>query len=202
MARQSDSQLARSALFNLPWLTLGIVFVQVVCFVFSSLSATEASFFALQAIDDSQLRTWGFDLSHPLRNAGLNVLSSFFIHSGWGHFISNLSMSFLVLFLAERSHSKRTILLYLLLGHLLGLIGAYVAYLSLSQPTIVVGMSAGIFAVAAAVLKARFGRTAYAVSCLLAFIYSYADFAGFTAHVFAILLGLAGNTQKIRQLQS
>lgn len=201
MVPQSNSQLARSVLFNLPWFTLGFLVVQFVCFVLSGLTSTEASFFALQATDDSQLQSWGFDLSNPLRNAGLNLFSSFFIHSGWEHFLSNLTMSFLVLALAERSFGKRKILLFLVFGHLAGLLGAFVAHRVLAQASIAVGMSAGVFSVGSAVLKERLGRVSYAVSGLFACLYALMDLPGFTAHIFSILFGLTSKSNPSESLE-
>ncbi|MFZ9520468.1 MAG: rhomboid family intramembrane serine protease [Silvanigrellaceae bacterium] len=192
MVQQSDQQLVRTALLKLPWFTVGVLVLQFACFVASNLSTTESSFFSLQAVDFAQLERWGFDLGNPLRTAGLTLVTSFFIHSGWEHFLSNMGMAFMILVLAERTFGKSRICLYLLVGHLCGLLGASLAHRFLSQPPLVMGMSAGIFTVAANLLSARFGKTAWSIAGVFGLIYVFVDPAGFTAHALAILVGLAG----------
>ncbi len=48
------------------------------------------SLVSIMAFQTDAWRTWGFIPDEPLRNGGLTFLTSFFLHGGWWHLISNM----------------------------------------------------------------------------------------------------------------
>lgn len=190
MASHSDRQLAWNVVQNLPWLTLVLLLGQCLAFALLNLSDGRATVFALQADSDALLRNFAFDVSQPLRNFGLNFLSSFFVHSNADHFVSNLSFAGLVLFFAERMLGARVVLLLLALGHGVSLAGAAVAHSFLSQVALAAGMSGGLATLATVLAVEKWKGLGLGLTALFCISYGLMSPATLLVHLFPVGLGV------------
>lgn len=186
---RTDRQLISQMLKKLLWFSLVIIILQLCAFLLGGLTDDRSTLFSLQTGDSSGVLAGAFDLRNPLRNYGLNVLSSFFIHADSAHLYTNLVFALLVLIPLEMRSGKLFTSLMLGAGHLAGLLGAAVAFHFLSQPPLVAGMSGGLLAAAVPVLAARrktFALTFLALLCIGWSIFSWHSFA---SHALPIAAG-------------
>ncbi|MFV0338289.1 MAG: rhomboid family intramembrane serine protease [Chthoniobacterales bacterium] len=80
------------ALYRWPFVTWGIGLVMLL--VFLALTFLPTDF--LPALTEDTFKNWGFIPDEALRHGGLTLITSFFLHAGWFHLLSNLA--FLLIF--------------------------------------------------------------------------------------------------------
>jgi len=190
MVQNSDRQLALGILGKLPWLTLGFLVFQ--CGVFAALGINDAnaSVFALNHTDDSALRHWAFDANAPLRNFGLNLISSLFVHANAEHFLTNGALAVIVLPAAERRLGVAPLSATLILGHFASLLGAFAAHRYLDQQSLAAGMSGAVLAAAALYLGVRLKKLAIPAFVVLCGVYALTALSAAVVHAPAAAIGL------------
>lgn len=114
------------------------VLVAIACMLLGTLWAFDSG-----SADSQVLLQWGFRGADPFRHFGSTWILSFFLHSGFLHFLSNAFFLVLAGRHVEQQYGDRTLWLLLTGGHVFGLFGDV---LSLSA-RVLVGASAGISAV-------------------------------------------------------
>jgi membrane associated rhomboid family serine protease len=143
----SERELARNIVRKLPWLTASI---STVAFLLTALilNNEQDAAFSLHLKSDSILAALAFNSVTPLRQFGLTLLTSFFAHTDWNHFFSNVV--WLVLFgsAIELRQKKLRLLNALAIGHLIAVIGGYVTATAFAGPELLLGMSGGVCFVA------------------------------------------------------
>lgn len=190
MVQNSDRQLALGILSKLPWLTLGFLVVQCAVFAALGINDANASVFALNNTDDSALRLWAFDANAPLRNLGLNIISSLFVHANAEHFLTNGALAVIALPAAEKRLGAGPLSATLILGHLASLLGSFAAHRYLDQHSLAAGMSGAVLAAASLYLGVRWKKMAIPVFVILCVFYALTALSAAIVHVPAAAIGL------------
>lgn len=166
MDSPTDTQLAHSVLKKFNRLTVYLSLCMVMLFAM----AQEDGLFGLKASMTLQ-SLLAFDVSNPFRTYGTTVFSSFFIHAGLQHLVSNVFWLIVVGLYIEKTRGKKTLVSILLTGHFLGLLVSFLLLHEHVKSTddlrLVLGSSAAILCLIgyAAVFMRRFWG--YCLSLLL-----------------------------------
>lgn len=143
----SERELAHNLVRKLPWLTLSIVILTFFLTLFG-LNQDQDAAFSFKVKADSLTGILAFDSLTPLRHFGFTVLTSFFLHTDWNHFVSNSVWLMLLGTAIELRQKRAQLLLGLTAGHLIALLGGYVYATAFGGAPLLLGMSGGVCFVA------------------------------------------------------
>lgn len=187
----SERELAHSFVRNLPWLTVALSFLSVVLTAIIQNNETDTAF-SLQLKSDSVAALLAFNSLTPFAHFGLPILSSFFAHTDFEHLLSNMVWLWLFGSVVELKMKRLRLLQALLVGHLVALLGGYIAATVLSSAPVLMGMSGGVAFLALMYMSKTLSRgKAVSITILLTALSAFQSAGFFLTHAAPALAGCA-----------